>query len=306
MATLERMPRARLRWVEAANGRETDAFGGRFRTRASGGSGGVRLLEGRSPAFERSDGHFPAHVLTVNRGGAVRFEACWEGRRFAGASESLHVNVWPAGMHHAMRWLGPGEWWVVEVEPSLLGQVAASVGLSRAPEVLPAVGVSDPVAHHLVAALALSIAERDPAGNVVQESLGTALVGHLLHAHTSWASSRRPGREAAPGAGRGRMDRVVRYIDERIDGALSLGELADVAGMEIFPFLRAFRKLTGEAPHRYVLRARVDRAKELMRDATLSISEVALRAGFATPSHFSATFRRLTGSTPRGWRALSD
>ncbi len=102
------------------------------------------------------------------------------------------------------------------------------------------------------------------------------------------------------------MADVVRYIDERLDGDLSLGELAGVAGMEVFPFLRAFRRFTGEAPHRYVLRARVERAKVLLGDGALTISDVGLRTGFATPSHFSATFRRLTGRTPRAWRAATN
>ncbi len=304
MAMLDR--RARLGWVEAANGRETDAFGGRFLARRSGGFDGVRLLEGRSPAYERTDGHFLAHVVTVNRGAAVPFEASFEGRRAAGASESLHVNVWPAGMPHAMRWLAPGEWSVVELAPGLLDRVAASVGLQRAPELRPAVGVGDPVAAHLVSAIALEIEDRGRAGSVVLESLAVALAGHLLHAHSAWTAGRREPLEAACGPGRGRMADVVRYIDERLDGDLSLGELAGVAGMEVFPFLRAFRRFTGEAPHRYVLRARVERAKVLLGDGALTISDVGLRTGFATPSHFSATFRRLTGRTPRAWRAATN
>ncbi len=306
MAMLDRRAQGRLGWVEAANGRETDAFGGRFLARRSGGFDGVRLLEGRSPAYERTDGHFPAHVVTVNRGCAVPFEASFEGRRAVGASGSLHVNVWPAGMPHSMRWLAPGEWAVVELAPGLLDRVAVSVGFPRAPELRPSVGVADPVAAHLVSALALEIEEGGRAGGVVQESLAVALAGHLLHAHSAWAAGRRGSVDEACGAGRGRMAEVVRYIDERLDGDLSLGELAGVAGMEVFPFQRAFRRFIGEAPHRYVLRARVERAKLLLRDGALTISDVGLRTGFATPSHFSATFRRLTGRTPRAWRAAMN
>ncbi|HET8725651.1 MAG TPA: AraC family transcriptional regulator [Anaeromyxobacteraceae bacterium] len=303
MATLGGTSLAYLGWIEAGSGRETDAFGGKFQPRAGDESGGVRILEGRSPAYERSNGHFPAHVLTVNRGPAVPFEASWDGRIAAGSSESRQVNVWPAGMAHSVRWLRPGDWWVVQLDPGLLERVAASIGLPRAPEVRPAVAVADPVASHLVAALALEVAERDACGGLVRESLGLALAGHLLHAHSAWPAAHRSRPEAIGGTGRSRMDEVVRYIEERLDDDLSLHDLAAFAAMEPFPFLRAFRRFTGASPHRYVIRARVERAKVLLRDGALSISDVALRTGFATPSHFSSTFRRIAGCTPRAWRA---
>jgi hypothetical protein len=58
----------------------------------------------------------------------------------------------------------------------------------------------------------------------------------------------------------------------------------------------------GLSPHRYVLRARIDRAKALLGDTRRSVSEVAPATGFATPSHFATTFRRVTGATPRAYR----
>jgi AraC family transcriptional regulator len=84
---------------------------------------------------------------------------------------------------------------------------------------------------------------------------------------------------------------------------LSLAELARVAGMDLFRFVRAFKTATGHTPHHYVLQARIDRAKEFLHDPKVSISDVALRTGFANPSHFAATFHRISGTTPRAWRS---
>jgi AraC family transcriptional regulator len=95
---------------------------------------------------------------------------------------------------------------------------------------------------------------------------------------------------------------VLDYVASHLDGPLTLRRLAELTGMDLFRFVRAFKQSTGASPHRYVLEARIAHAKELLRDRTLSITEVALRTGFATPSHFSVTFRRMARTTPRAYR----
>ena len=69
-------------------------------------------------------------------------------------------------------------------------------------------------------------------------------------------------------------------------------------------FAHVFREATGVAPHRYVLERRVDRAKVLLRQSDLPITEIADRVGCSSHSHFSVLFNRVTGLTPRQFRAL--
>jgi AraC family transcriptional regulator len=66
--------------------------------------------------------------------------------------------------------------------------------------------------------------------------------------------------------------------------------------------VRAFKGAVGEAPHRYVLSRRIERAKELLRDAELSIVEIALATGFSSQSHLSSWFRRFVGVSPAVYR----
>src|SRR5262249_12785880 len=58
----------------------------------------------------------------------------------------------------------------------------------------------------------------------------------------------------------------------------------------------------GLAPHQYVLEQRIDRAKTLLSETALSLTEIAYRLGFASQSHFTAVFRRLTSTTPEAYR----
>ena len=100
-----------------------------------------------------------------------------------------------------------------------------------------------------------------------------------------------------------RLRRVTEHIQGNLDQDLTLARLGAVACMSPFHFARLFKSTTGLPPHRFVLRARVDHARALLTDPTLSIQQVAQVVGFRTPSHFTAVFRRVTGTTPRAYRA---
>ena len=104
------------------------------------------------------------------------------------------------------------------------------------------------------------------------------------------------------GLPRYKLRRVTAYVQERIDGPISLDDLAHIAGVSRFHFHRQFRKSTGVTPHAYVLRARIERAKVLLTGSDLTIGEVSGAVGFADQSHFSNIFRKLTAMTPRGFR----
>ena len=72
--------------------------------------------------------------------------------------------------------------------------------------------------------------------------------------------------------------------------------------MSPYHFAHAFRQTTGLAPHRYVIQRRIERARFLLRETDLSITEIAHQVGYANQSNFSVVFHQLTGQTPRGFR----
>ena len=96
--------------------------------------------------------------------------------------------------------------------------------------------------------------------------------------------------------------RTARELMSDLTRKPSLERLASAARLSTFHFCRAFRQSTGVPPHKYMVQCRIERTKELMRDPDLSLTEIALRVGFADSSKFSSTFRRVTGMTPREFR----
>lgn len=112
-------------------------------------------------------------------------------------------------------------------------------------------------------------------------------------------------RPAAPRSNRATRDRIyaaLAVIEHSSAGELRLGELAQVAGLSPYHFLRVFKRETGVTPHRFLMQARVRRALELLRDTTRPVTEIAFDVGFGDLSNFINTFRREVGCSPARFR----
>jgi transcriptional regulator GlxA family with amidase domain len=106
------------------------------------------------------------------------------------------------------------------------------------------------------------------------------------------------------GLPRWRLQRVLDHVEANLGREIRLQDMADAARLSAHHFSELFRETTGEAPYRYVMRARVERAKTLLRNSMMSILDVALAVGFSDQSHFSKVFRRLAGITPGAYRTV--
>ncbi|MEO1593102.1 MAG: helix-turn-helix transcriptional regulator, partial [Cyanobacteria bacterium J06632_22] len=79
--------------------------------------------------------------------------------------------------------------------------------------------------------------------------------------------------------------------------------LAQLVGMSQFHFGRLFKQSLNLSPYQYLLRQRVERAKQLLKQTDNPVSEIALECGFNSHSHLGRKFRQLTGVTPKTYRA---
>ncbi|HEU4383633.1 MAG TPA: AraC family transcriptional regulator [Anaeromyxobacteraceae bacterium] len=286
--------------IDLRTGRRRNLFRTSF-TRSLAGEAcrGVQVVAGRALPGELAEGILTHHLLAVNLGGPVVYEIRWPGRAWRAAAASRHaIQLFPAGMPFAARWDQPVEVLTVGIAPSFVSAATGAEGALSHLELDPAAAVEAPVVAHAALALAEEVRAGAPGGPLCGESLATALVACLL---SSRAEPRLQGRRRTT-LSRHRLERVLDYISEHLASAISLRELADLVEMDVFGFVRAFKQSTGLPPHQYVLRTRVQRAKALLKEGRLSISDVALATGFATPSHFATTFRRLARATPRAYR----
>lgn len=94
------------------------------------------------------------------------------------------------------------------------------------------------------------------------------------------------------------------HVESHLNREISLHEMADLLRYSPHYFCRVFKRATGISPHQFVLSRRIERAKLLLRNRELSLSNLALEVGFANQSHFGATFRKVVGMTPHRYRAM--
>jgi AraC family transcriptional regulator len=139
------------------------------------------------------------------------------------------------------------------------------------------------------------------------DSLALSHAGHMLIAHLiGHYSTAHNGNLAAKGGLPSRLRRrVADYVEANLEAALTISELAEVAGLSEFHFARMFKATTGETPHAFVLRRRIERARNLLAASRLSLAQVALASGFSSQSHFAESFRKRTGLTPSAYRAAA-
>ena len=87
-----------------------------------------------------------------------------------------------------------------------------------------------------------------------------------------------------------------------MEDELTLIEMAQSVELSPAHFSRMFRKSTGETPHQFVLRQRVERAKDMLREGEMRVLDVAVACGFKTQQHFARVFRQTFGASPTEYR----
>lgn len=95
---------------------------------------------------------------------------------------------------------------------------------------------------------------------------------------------------------------AINYIHNNFERDISLGDIAKYVFLSPSYFTRAFKEETGMSPISYLLRVRIDRAKELLVDTSLKISDIALNVGFSNQQRFNEMFKKYAGLTPLQYR----
>jgi AraC-like DNA-binding protein len=109
-------------------------------------------------------------------------------------------------------------------------------------------------------------------------------------------------RDQAPARFSPPIVRVMEWLGQHLDENISVGDLAEVAGLSPSYFRRWFHREVGSSPRDYVTQVRVERAKELLAGSDRSITEIAMDLGYSTSAYFTAVFHAETGMTPSEFR----
>lgn len=235
------------------------------------------------------------HLLSYCLRGGGRATLLVDGQPLRSLQPAGMLLLLPAGS--AVQWQldAPGE--ALHLHLYLAPQLLADMTLQ------PVVDRHDPWLDGFFRLLAADLELNAPRSEQAGSALLHALVPLVVERLRRWHPARRPGERGAVNALRPTLlRRVESHVDAHLAEALPIPALAALTGLSVDHFTRAFQQAVGEPPHRWLLERRLDRAHALLRETILPIAEIAHECGFASASHFAASFRRRYGRSPGHYR----
>lgn len=243
----------------------------------------------RLPEHEHSDIQIGMHFVSSQVSGKPRLTS----------DSPNYFSLIPSGKPHVGGWGEGSEVVVALLSKGYMERAADELLRSPAFDIPGAPCAYDPVILSLGSVLRREFLRGGVRDLLLLEAVGTVLTGQIVR---RW--SLRP--DSRPTRGRlsaVQLRRTLDAIEEWIPCGISIGALADQLDMGTHRFTRLFRRTMGCGPYRFVMQRRVERARFLLENTSLSLAEISLELGFANQSHFTSSFRRETRSTPQFYRS---
>jgi len=277
-----------------------------LRSSAAIGWQNVRALHFRYDFKELLAPASEEHCVALNLGAPLFMNVCPGKCRFEGELLSGEIAIVPAGSSWACRSEGsqPHTLLFLYLRPLFVRSAAAGFIFSQNEIVLaPQIGVRDRHISHVAMSLLHELNEVSVVGRLYADSLATGLAIQLVRRYSKLPNIHAGHGGMAPH----KLRQAVALIDSNMfaeaEKRVALRTVAQEIGMSYFHFSRAFKQSMGMTASNYIAERRIERAKKMLEETELPISEIALRSGFSSQSHFTTAFRRFAGATPKAFRA---
>ncbi len=260
--------------------------------------GGINFDCHRQPACEISENYFQQHSIAIylgDNGAKLSASGHWQSQ----GAISGDIYLFPACHSMKLEWDREVEFIEIYLEPTVIDGIASELLDGSGVEMIPQFKFRDPLIYQIGLMLRSEVEVGEPGSRIFAESIAAALSVHLVRRY----SLRKPKiQEFTGGLPKYKLIAAVEYIHENLDRELSLAEIAGTVQMSSHYFATLFKQSTGLAPHQYITKCRIEKAKILLAKRDLSIVEICLEVGFQSQSHFTKVFRKGTGTTPKVYR----
>jgi AraC family transcriptional regulator len=263
------------------------------------GWNGIHLEYHRQPAHEVTECCFAQHIICIQvgrAGASLTVDGHFQGKYYTDGD----IRILPANQYiPRTRCDGEADFIILYLEPKMLARIASESVDTDLVELIPQLKCRDPLIQQIGLALKSEFESGGVDSCLYAESMATALSAHLLRKY----SAHKPViRDYTGGLPKYKLQKAIAYINRNLDQNLALAELAAVVEMSPHYFASLFKQSTGLAPHQYITKCRVERAKLLLAKRELGILEICQKIGFQSQSHFTSVFRKYTATTPKAYR----
>lgn len=243
------------------------------------------------------------HCIVLNLG-APCFAYVQAGkRRFEGEIRSGEVAIVPAGSSWTCCSEG-AELLLLYLRPLFVRSAVREVEFAHHEiDPIPQIGFRDKHICHVAMSLLHELNEANVVGRLYADSLATGLAIQLVRRYSSLKDVHIGHGGMAPHKLRKAIALIDHHLSDEEEGRVALRAVAQDVHMSYFHFSRAFKQSMGMTATNYIAERRIERAKKMLEETELPISEIALRSGFSSQSHFTTAFRRLAGATPKAFRS---
>ncbi len=219
------------------------------------------------------------------------------GRRIAVKPQEMVVAG--PGKIPALQSNGEIQFLLLEMAPTYLMWAAEELSAGEPVDFSPCWQFRDEQVRHIMLAMNHELLAGFPSGRLFGEYMGLSFATSLLSKRLT--TTQRTGGYRG-GLSPAKLRLVKAYVSENLSSNLSLNDIAALVQMGPCHFARAFKESTGLSPHQYVLRRRIDRAVEMLKDERSSLAGIAYDLGFSSQGHFTTVFRKFTGTQPGSYR----
>lgn len=264
---------------------------------------GWRLIEARRFRQSAATVELPAcdaEIVAVLYKGSPYIESWIDGCRFDGMAQPRHLCFLPAHTEARVQFHSECEILHIYLNSDVMALAARDAGVAGV-RLLPRFLFRDPIIGHTADRLTGEMRLPGLATQLFAECVARKLALQILRSHPGLPTAQPVG---ATGLAPWKLRRVQDYIGGHLDRDMTLYDLATIARMSIFHFVRCFKQSTGFTPRQYVIRRRIEMAKGLLQDSDLDVGRIALAVGLRSQSHFADIFQRCTGMTPTRFRRL--
>jgi AraC family transcriptional regulator len=268
---------------------------------ASSGWDNIYFEHHQQPQFDTPEHQGTWHVIAYcpafDVSGDPSGERWLDGKLKTEARNQGDIAVIPAGISQRCNWNTLAQFTILAIAPPLLEQVAQDLVNPDRVELIPHyMTEQDILIQGIFGALRQELEFGKIGGYLLVDSLKTALAIHLLRNYCT-----APPRLSSytDGLSKPKLQQITEYINEHLHEDVKLIELAAIAQISPYHFLRLFKQSMGLTPHQYILQRRIQKAKYLLQESELSIADIAFRVGFCDQSHLTRCFKRLLGMTPK-------